>query len=156
VQMEYSLFTRDVEGEMLDTCRELGVAVVAYSPVGRGMLTGTVTDRASLDATDFRHFAPRFADENMDTNLRLVDAVRSVAAEIGCTPAQAALAWLLAQGDDVVPIPGTKRLRYLEENAGAASVTLSEKQVAALSAAVPVGAVVGARYSEPSMRLLNG
>jgi aryl-alcohol dehydrogenase-like predicted oxidoreductase len=155
VQMEYSLFTREIEGEMLATCRALGVAVVAYSPVGRGLLTSTVTKRSVLDAGDFRLQMPRFADENMETNAKLVDAVRAVAAEIGCTPAQAALAWVLAQGDDIIPIPGTKRLAYLEENAAAVSLSLSAEQLDALSAAVPVGAVAGERYAEFSMRYVS-
>jgi aryl-alcohol dehydrogenase-like predicted oxidoreductase len=144
-----------VEGSMLDTCRELGVAVVAYSPVGRGLLTGTVSSLAELAPDDFRHRAPRFSDENLARNLSLVSAVRAVAEEIGCTPAQAALAWILAQGDDILPIPGTKRVKYLEENAAAASITLTEGQVSQLRAAVPVGAVAGERYPEPSMRALG-
>jgi aryl-alcohol dehydrogenase-like predicted oxidoreductase len=156
VQMEYSLFTRDVvEGPMLDACRELGVAVVAYSPVGRGLLTGTVTSRAELAPDDFRQVAPRFSDENMARNLPLVSAVRAVAEEIGCTPAQAALAWVLAQGEDILPIPGTKRVSYLEENTAAASVSLAPDQVARLSAAVPVNAVAGERYPEQSMRTVG-
>jgi len=156
VQMEYSLFTRDVvEGPMLDTCRELGVAVVAYSPVGRGLLTGTVTSRAALASDDFRQSAPRFSDENVTRNLPLVAAVRAVASEIGCTPAQAALAWVLAQGEDVVAIPGTKRVSYLEENTAAASISLTPDQVARLEAAVPAGAVAGERYPEGSMRAVG-
>ena len=156
VQLEYSLFTRGVvEGEMLATCRELGVAVVAYSPVGRGLLTGTVTSRAALAADDFRQGAPRFSDENLAHNLPLVDAVRQVATEIGCTPAQAALAWVLAQGEDILPIPGTKRVAYLEENAAAADLVLSKEQLARLSAAVPPDAVAGERYPERSMRAVG-
>jgi aryl-alcohol dehydrogenase-like predicted oxidoreductase len=156
IQMEYSLFERSaVEGELLDTCRELGVALVAYSPVGRGLLTGTFTSRAELTSGDFRNLAPRFSDENMSTNRRLVSRVAAVAADLGCTPAQAALAWLLAQGDDILPIPGTKRVKYLEENAAAADIALTPAQVAALSAAVPVGAVAGDRYPEASMRALG-
>ncbi|MDG4788709.1 aldo/keto reductase [Micromonospora sp. WMMD1102] len=155
VQMEYSLFSRDVEEEMLATCRDLGVALVAYSPVGRGLLTGTISGRDQLDADDFRNRAPRFARENLDTNLELVARVEAVAAEIGCTPAQAALAWLLAQGEDVLPIPGTKRVRYLEENAAAVDLGLTGDQVARLSAAVPVGAAAGERYPEQSMRFIG-
>jgi aryl-alcohol dehydrogenase-like predicted oxidoreductase len=156
VQLEYSLFERDtVEGEMLATCRELGVAVVAYSPVGRGMLTGTFTSRSDLPAGDFRGVAPRFSDENMAVNQKLVAQVEAVAAEIGCTPAQAALAWLLAQGDDILPIPGTKRVTYLEENVAAADVVLTPAQVDALTAAVPSGAVAGERYPAASMRHLG-
>ncbi|MFI9640063.1 aldo/keto reductase [Micromonospora sp. NPDC051925] len=155
VQMEYSLFTRDVEGEMLDTCRELGVALVAYSPVGRGLLTGAITGREQLTEGDWRAGAPRFAAESLDANLRLVAAVRAVADEIGCTPAQAALAWLLAQGEDVLPIPGTKRVRYLEENAAAADLRLSAVQQARLREAVPAEAVAGARYPVAAMRTVG-
>jgi aryl-alcohol dehydrogenase-like predicted oxidoreductase len=155
VQMEYSLFTRDVEAEMLATCRELGVGLVAYSPVGRGLLTGAITGREQLAADDFRSRAPRFSEQNLIANLELVAAVRAVAAEIGCTPAQAALAWLLAQGPDILPIPGTKRVRYLEENTAAADLTLSDEQVARLTAAVPAEAIAGQRYPEASMRALG-
>ncbi|MEU4715970.1 aldo/keto reductase [Micromonospora purpureochromogenes] len=155
VQMEYSLFTRDVEGEMLATCRELGVALVAYSPVGRGLLTGAISGRDQLAADDWRAGVPRFAAGNLDANLRLVAAVRAVAEEIGCTPAQAALAWLLAQGEDILPIPGTKRVRYLEENAAAADIRLTPQQRDRLGAAVPAGAVAGERYPEASMRTVG-
>ncbi|MEV4442518.1 aldo/keto reductase [Streptomyces sp. NPDC049577] len=147
VQVEYSLFTRNVvEGELLDTCRELGIAVVAYSPLGRGMLTGTVSSRDDLGPDDNRLRWPRFADDNIDRNLALVRAVGEVAARIGCTPGQAALAWLLAQGDDIVPIPGTKRRRYLEENAGAVGLSLAPEDLELLRAAVPEEAVAGERY----------
>jgi aryl-alcohol dehydrogenase-like predicted oxidoreductase len=149
VQMEYSLFTREVEGEMLDTCRELGVALVAYSPVGRGMLTGKV-DPAQLAKDDFRRALPRFTGDNYDRNAAMAAAVTKVAAEIGCTPAQAALAWILAQGEDILPIPGTKRVSYLEENVAAAGVSLSPAQVAALAAAVPETA--GERYTPEGMK----
>ncbi|HEY8452010.1 MAG: aldo/keto reductase [Micromonosporaceae bacterium] len=156
VQMEYSLFTRDVvEGEMLATCRELGVAVVAYSPIGRGWLTGTITSPDQFAEGDFRRTAPRFSKENFAANLALVERVKEVAAEIGCTPAQAALAWVLAQGEDIVAIPGTKRVRYLEENAAADAIRLTDEQLERLSAAVPVGAVKGDRYPEPLMRALG-
>ncbi|MEV1330191.1 aldo/keto reductase [Micromonospora costi] len=155
VQMEYSLFTRDVEGEMLATCRELGVALVAYSPVGRGLLTGAITSRDQLAADDWRAGAPRFSDDNLAANLRLVDEVRAVAADIGATPAQTALAWLLAQGDDVLPIPGTKRVRWLEENAAAADVRLDPAHLARLDAAVPAGAAAGERYPQAAMRLVG-
>jgi aryl-alcohol dehydrogenase-like predicted oxidoreductase len=155
VQMEYSLFTREVEAEMLATCRDLGAALVAYSPVSRGLLTGAISGPEQLGAEDFRARAPRFSEENLATNLALVDAVRAVAAEIGCSPAQAALAWMLAQGPDILPIPGTKRVRYLEENAAAADLQLTDEQVARLTAAVPVGAVAGARYPQASMRAIG-
>jgi aryl-alcohol dehydrogenase-like predicted oxidoreductase len=153
LQVEYSLFTRDIEGEMLDTCRELGVAVVAYSPVGRGLLTGTVGAEQVNAPNDFRGSVPRFQGENLDINLQLVDAVREVAATIGATPAQAALAWLLAKDELVVPIPGTKRIPYLEENAAAADVSLSPEQFAAIESAAQ--GVAGERYGEAGMRLVN-
>jgi aryl-alcohol dehydrogenase-like predicted oxidoreductase len=154
LQVEYSLFTRDIEGEMLDTCRELGVAVVAYSPVGRGLLTGTV-DASTFGGDDFRTRVPRFMGENLAANLTLVDAVREVAAELGATPAQAALAWLLAKDESVIPIPGTKRVKYLEENTAAADLVLTPEQFAAIEAAAPADAVAGDRYPEAGMRFLN-
>lgn len=155
VQIEYSLFTRDVEAEMLDTCRELGVSLVAYSPVGRGLLTGAITSREQLAADDWRRTVPRFAEGNLDANVKLVEAVREVAAELGCTPAQAALAWLLAQGEDILPIPGTKRVRYLEENAAAADIRLTPQQRDRLGDAVPVGSVSGERYTPAGMRTVG-
>lgn len=155
VQMEYSLFTRFVEDEMLPTCRELGVALVAYSPVGRGLLTGTTDWAKQLGQNDFRAFAPRFSPQNLPNNLALADRVREVAAEIGVTPAQAALAWLLAQGDDILPIPGTKRVRYLEENVAAADIELTPEQVARITEAIPPEKVVGERYPEYAMRLIG-
>ncbi len=151
VQMEYSLFTRTVEDEMLATCRELGVALVAYSPVGRGFLTGAVRSADSLPAEDFRRTLPRFSDENFDANAALVAALTDVAAEIGCTAAQAALAWLLAQGQDILPIPGTKRISYLEENLAAADLKLDPQQLQRLENAVPAAAVAGTRYSAAGM-----
>jgi aryl-alcohol dehydrogenase-like predicted oxidoreductase len=153
--MEYSLFTRFVEGEMLDTCRELGVAMVAYSPVGRGMLTGTLTADQSWAPDDFRPTQPRFSAANMAANVALAEAVREIATENGVTPAQAALAWLLAQGDDVHPIPGTKRIQYLEENVAAADVTLSQDQLDRLAAAVPPDRVAGERYAPSGMRAVG-
>ncbi|MDQ7904570.1 aldo/keto reductase [Phytohabitans sp. ZYX-F-186] len=157
VQMEYSLFSREVEDEMLAVCRELGVTLVAYSPVGRGMLTGTITGTDQLQREgDYRaNGAPRFSAEALPTNLALAGEVREVAAEIGCTPAQAALAWVLAQGEEVVAIPGTKRVRYLEENTAAADLALTPEQVSRLSAAVPRAAVAGARYAEAAMRFVG-
>ncbi|MFB6536755.1 aldo/keto reductase [Streptomyces noursei] len=147
VQLEHSLFTRDVlEGEMQAACRELGVGVVAYAPLGRGMLTGALASRDDLTADDARRRWPRFADENIARNLALVRAIRATADSLGCTPAQAVLAWLLAQGEDLVPIPGTKRRTYLEENAAAAGLTLDPEQADRLRAAVPDGAVAGERY----------
>ncbi|MGK5741842.1 aldo/keto reductase [Micromonospora sp. URMC 103] len=155
VQMEYSLFSREVEREMLATCRELGVALVAYSPVGRGLLTGAITSRGQLAVDDWRAGAPRFAEGNLEANLKLVDEVRAVAGEVGATPAQVALAWLLAQGEDVLPIPGTKRVRWLEENSAAADVRLDPAHLDRLSAALPAGAAVGERYPEAAMRFLG-
>ncbi|MFH9939145.1 aldo/keto reductase [Streptomyces murinus] len=156
VQLEYSLFTRDVvEGEMLDTCRELGISVVAYSPLGRAMLTGRIRSLDELGSGDNRRRWPRFAEENLGPNLTLVEAVRRAADEIGCTPAQAALAWLLAQGDDIVPIPGTKKRHYLEENAAAVNVVLTKEHCELLRNAVPDGAVAGGRYPEQAMSRLG-
>ncbi|MFT4297502.1 MAG: aldo/keto reductase [Micropruina sp.] len=151
VQTEYSLFTRDVEDAVLPTLRELGIGLVPYSPLGRGLLTGAVSS-ASLASGDSRSTAyfPRFQGEALEANLRLVDRVRALAAERDCTPGQLALAWVLAQGDDIVPIPGTKRVRYLEENVGALAVSLTPDDVAALTAAVPRDAVAGARYGDMS------
>lgn len=156
VQVEYSLFTRDVvEGELLATCRELGIAVVAYSPLGRGMLAGALASRDELGEGDNRRRWPRFSDENIERNLALVRAVRRVADEIGVPPARAALAWLLAQGEDIVPIPGTKRARYVEENAAAAGLELTAEQAARLRAAVPADAVAGARYPQQALDRLG-
>ncbi len=155
VQMEYSLFTRFVEDEMLATCRELGVGLVAYSPVGRGWLTGKITSPADLADDDFRRTVPRFAEENFAHNTALVDEVRKVADEVGATPAQAALAWLLSRGDDVLPIPGTKRVAYLEENMAAADLHLSDAQLRRLTDAVPPGAVAGERYAPSGMSTVN-
>jgi aryl-alcohol dehydrogenase-like predicted oxidoreductase len=152
LQTEYSLFTRDLEDEILPVLRELGIGLVPYSPLGRGILTGAITDESSLDDDDSRRTAyfPRFQGEALRDNLTLVGRVRDLAEAKGATPGQLALAWVLAQGDDVVPIPGTKRVRYLEENVGAASVRLTEEDLAALDEAVPRDAVVGARYGDMS------
>jgi aryl-alcohol dehydrogenase-like predicted oxidoreductase len=152
LQTEYSLFTRDVEDEILPTLRELGVGLVAYSPLGRGLLTGSITSEDALDESDSRRspYFPRFQGAALEANLALVDKIREIAEAKGCTPGQLALAWVLAQGEDVVPIPGTKRIKYLEENVGALSVTLTEEDLAALDDAVPRGAVAGARYGDMS------
>jgi aryl-alcohol dehydrogenase-like predicted oxidoreductase len=128
---------------------------VAYSPIGRGFLSGAITSVDDLPADDFRRTDPRFQGENLARNLALVEEVRAVAREVGATPVQLALAWVLSRGDDVVAIPGTKRVRYLEENAGAADLALTEEQLRRLDEAVPAGAVAGARYSEGGMRLLG-
>jgi aryl-alcohol dehydrogenase-like predicted oxidoreductase len=152
LQTEYSLFTRDLEDEILPTIRELGIGLVPYSPLGRGILTGTITSEDSLDETDSRRTAyfPRLNGEGLRANLRLVDAVRAIAEEKDCTPGQLALAWVLAQGEDVVPIPGTKRVKYLEENVAAADVRLTGADLARLEQAVPRDAVVGDRYGDMS------
>ena len=157
VQMEYSLFSRDVEDNgMLAACRDLGVALVAYSPIGRGLLTGAVTNLDSLDAEDFRRTVPRFNDrENLAANLALVDVVRRVAAAHGGTAAQVALAWLLARDPLVIPIPGTKRVKYLDENVAADAVKLTDADLAALEEALPPGAAAGERYAESGMRLVG-
>ncbi|HEY2672500.1 MAG TPA: aldo/keto reductase [Rugosimonospora sp.] len=147
LQTEYSLWTRDPEAEILPLTRELGIGFVPYSPLGRGFLTGQIRSRADLDAGDFRSANPRFAEGNFDQNLRIVDEVRGVADEIGASPAQVALAWLLAQGDDIAPIPGTKTVSRLEENAGAGGLTLSAEQVARLAAVEPPA---GDRYADMS------
>ena len=151
LQTEYSLFTRDLEDEILPTIRELGIGLVPYSPLGRGMLTGAVT-RDSFESDDSRATGrfPRFDGEALDANLALVEQVRELADAKGCTPGQLALAWVLAQGDDVAPIPGTKRVRYLEENVGAVDVELTSDDLAALERAVPRDAVAGERYGDMS------
>ncbi|WP_433242900.1 aldo/keto reductase [Streptosporangium sp. CA-135522] len=150
LQSEYSLFTRGLEEEILPTARELGIALVAYSPISRGLLGGTLAPAEQLPDDDFRKHMPRFTGENGSRNETLVDEIRTIAEEVGCTPAQLSLAWLLTRGEDVIPIPGTKRLRYLEENAAAADVTLTPGQLAALEAAVPAGAAHGDRYPDMS------
>ncbi|MFI7706480.1 aldo/keto reductase [Nonomuraea sp. NPDC049480] len=150
LQSEYSLFTRGLEAEILPAAREVGTALVAYSPISRGLLTGALPRAEELPADDFRRHLPRMAGENAEHNARLVSEVTRIAAAAGVTPAQLSLAWLLAQGEDVVPIPGTKRLKYLEENAAAADVTLTPGQLAALDAAVPADAVRGTRYPNMS------
>src|SRR3954464_2075666 len=146
LQTEYSLWTRDVEEEILPTCRELGIGFVAYSPLGRGFLSGRFKSPDELDENDFRRSGPRFTGENLDANLQLASKVAEIAAEKGITPAQLALAWVLAQGDDLVPIPGTKRRKYLEENAAAVDVELSDDDLARIDAELPSAA--GKRYDE--------
>jgi aryl-alcohol dehydrogenase-like predicted oxidoreductase len=150
VQSEYSLWTRDPEDGVLATCRELGIGFVAYSPLGRGFLAGRFSSPDELDEQDFRKHHPRFSGENLERNRRLAERVREIAAEKGVTPAQLALAWVLSRGEDVVPIPGTKRRTYLEQNAAAAEVTLSDKELARLDEAFPRGAAAGDRYADMS------
>jgi len=154
LQSEYSLWTRDPEGEILSTCRELGIGVVPYSPLGRGMLTGQVKT-ADFGPKDFRRMSPRFQGENFQKNLGLVTRVEELAAEKHCTPAQLALSWVLAQGQDVVPIPGTKRRAYLDQNLGALDVNLMPSDLRRLDEAFPRGAAVGARYPEEYMNRLG-
>jgi aryl-alcohol dehydrogenase-like predicted oxidoreductase len=155
LQTEYSLWSRDPEGEILGTCRQLGIGFVAYSPLGRGFLTGRFKTPEDIPEDDWRRHHPRFEGENFKRNLHLAETVKQLAAEIGCTPAQAALAWVLAQGEDIVPIPGTKHTRYLEENVGALQVRLTPEQLGRLNAAFPLGVTVGARYHEQGMRAIN-
>ena len=150
VQTEYSLWSRDVEDAVLPTLRELGIGLVPYSPLGRGMLTGSITAATDLADDDFRRANPRFSGDAFDANRVLVERVQALAADRGVTAAQLALAWVLAQGEDVVPIPGTRRVRYLEQNVGAADVRLTAEDLAALAAAVPPEAVAGDRYPDMS------
>jgi aryl-alcohol dehydrogenase-like predicted oxidoreductase len=148
LQSEWSLWTRDLEGEVVGTARELGIGLVPFSPLGRGFLTAAITSPADFEDDDFRRNQPRFQGEAFAANLRLVEAVRELAAEKGVTAGQLALAWVLAQGDDVVPIPGTKRRGYLEENVGAAAVELTADDLARLEAIAPPGAAEGTRYPD--------
>ncbi|HTW56465.1 MAG TPA: aldo/keto reductase [Thermoplasmata archaeon] len=155
VQSEYSLWTRDPEDGILAACRELGVGFVPFSPLGRGFLAGTVRSLEGLPSTDFRRTLPRFAEGNLERNLALADRLGPIAAEVGCTPAQLALAWVLAQGDDVVPIPGTKRVRYLEENVAAAGLTLSRAVLDRLAGLFARGAAAGERYPPATAAMVN-
>lgn len=155
VQSEYSLWERNVEDDILPALRELGIGFVPYCPLGRGFLTGTAKRAEEYPENDYRRQQPRFAGENYDANMRLVDTVRAVAEEKDATPGQIALAWLLAQGPDIVPIPGTKRRTYLEENAKAASITLSKQELGRIANAVPPGATAGPRYAEPKMSFID-
>ena len=156
LQTEYSLWTRDPEDEILPAIRELGIGYVAYSPLGRGFLTGRFQSLEALAADDNRRNHPRWQGENFAKNLRLVAEVNAMAKARGCTPSQLALAWVLAQGEDIVPIPGTKQRRYLEENLGAAGVSLDASDLARLEAAFPKGAAAGTRYPAGAMKALNG
>ncbi|HEV2783115.1 MAG TPA: aldo/keto reductase [Actinophytocola sp.] len=156
VQSEWSLWSRDIEESVVPACRELGIGIVAYSPLGRGFLTGRITSAADLEDGDFRSWGqPRFAAGNLERNLAIVDALRDVASRRGVTAGQLALAWVQARGDDVVPIPGTKRIRYLEENVAAVGLALSDDDLAAIEKAAPADAVHGTRYAESSMRALG-
>jgi aryl-alcohol dehydrogenase-like predicted oxidoreductase len=155
LQTEYSLWSRDPEGELLGTVRELGIGFVAYSPLGRGFLTAKITSVEDLAKDDWRRGMPRFEQENFRQNMELVEKIRTLAARKGCTPAQLALAWVVAQGDDIVPIPGTKRRQYLEENVGALDVRLMPEELTEIDSLIPPGAAAGSRYSEPGMRAIN-
>ncbi|MER6792687.1 aldo/keto reductase [Amycolatopsis mediterranei] len=148
LQSEWSLWTRGIEGEILDTCRELGIGIVPFSPLGRGFLTGAVKSVADLPEDDMRRGLPRFAEGNFERNMAIVEALRELASDKGVTAGQLALAWVQAQGEDVVPIPGTKRRKYLEENVAAASLELTADDLAAIAAAAPAEAIAGERYPE--------
>ena len=155
LQSEWSLWSRDVEAEIVPTARELGIGIVPYSPMGRGFLTGTIGSADDLAPDDFRRQSPRFQRENLDANLRLVQRVRGIASELDCTPGQLALGWLLRQGDDVVPIPGTKRVAYLEENVAAAELGLIDEDARALEEVAPAGAAAGERYPPEGMTAIE-
>jgi aryl-alcohol dehydrogenase-like predicted oxidoreductase len=155
LQTEYSLWSREPEDEILSVCYELGIGFVAYSPLGRGFLTGQITRFDDLAADDYRRLSPRFQGANFAKNLEVVRRVVAMAEEKRCKPSQLALAWVLAQGEDIVPIPGTKRRRYLEENAAALDVELTSKDLLRLDEAMPNGVAAGTRYSEDSMRAVN-
>jgi aryl-alcohol dehydrogenase-like predicted oxidoreductase len=155
VQSEYSLWTRDPEEQVLPTCRELGIAFVPYSPLGRGFLTAKIQSPQDLPQDDYRRTTPRFQGDNFQRNLEIVKRIVDIAREKKCTPAQLALAWVLAQGDDIVPIPGTKRRKYLQENVGAADVHLSAEDLEQIDEVAPRGAFAGSRYPEAMMKLLN-
>ncbi|MCP2165458.1 aldo/keto reductase [Goodfellowiella coeruleoviolacea] len=156
LQTEWSLWTRDLEAEILPTCRELGIGVVAYSPLGRGFLTGRFASAGDFDPNDIRQTSmPRFAEGNLERNLAIVAALRALAEQRGVSAGQLALAWVQSRGADVVPIPGTKRRTYLEENVAAVGIELSEEDIAAIEAAVPADAVAGTRYAEQMLPLLN-
>ena len=155
LQTEYSLWSRDVEDEILSTCRELSVGLVPYSPLGRGFLTGEITKVADLQEDDWRRYSPRFQEENFEQNLVLVKKIQEMAAEKNCTSAQLALAWVLAQGKDIAPIPGTKRKTYLEENVAALGLELTPEDLKRIEEICPRGVAAGSRYPEAGMKLVN-
>jgi aryl-alcohol dehydrogenase-like predicted oxidoreductase len=155
LQTEYSLWSREPEDEILETVRELGIAFVAYSPLGRGFLTGQIKRYEDFAEDDYRRLSPRFQGDNFARNLKLVKRVEAIAKEKGCTPAQLTLAWVLAQGEDVIPIPGTKRRSYLEDNAAAVNLTLTAQELRRLEEVAPRGAASGSRYPEEMMRAVN-
>lgn len=156
LQTEYSLWTRDPEQGLLALCRKLDIGFVPYSPLGRGLLTGAFTNRDQFPADDYRRHNPRFQGENFTRNLQLVDKVKELAARYACSPSQLALAWVMAQGEHIVPIPGTKRRRYLEDNSGAVAVTLTPAHLDELNRLFPADVASGQRYAEDGMRTLNG
>jgi aryl-alcohol dehydrogenase-like predicted oxidoreductase len=155
LQTEYSLWSRDVEDEILPVCRELGIGFVPYSPLGRGFLTGQIKVFNDLAEDDYRRFSPRFQGENFEKNLHLVKKIEELAQQKGCIAAQLALAWLLAQGNDIVPIPGTKRRKYLEENIGSLQVMLTKEELKAIDEIAPKGVAAGERYAAPQMAALS-
>ena len=155
LQTEYSLWSRDPEDEILPTVRQLGIGFVPYSPLGRGFLTGSIRSLDDLEPDDYRRNSPRFQGENFAKNLELVEEIAALAREKGCTPSQLALAWVLAQGEDVVPIPGTKHRKYLEENAAAVRIALSAQDLMRIDRALPAGSAAGTRYPEAAMKALN-
>ncbi len=155
LQTEYSLWTRDPEGEILDTCRELNIAFVAYSPLGRGFLTGQITSTDAFSANDFRRYNPRMEGAAFDKNLTLVKALEGIAARKGCTTAQLALAWVYQQGEDIIPIPGTRREKYLRDNIAATGITLTPEDLAELNTLMPPGVAAGTRYPESMMGRVN-
>jgi aryl-alcohol dehydrogenase-like predicted oxidoreductase len=155
LQTEYSLWSREPEDGLLDVCRELGIGFVAYSPLGRGFLAGQIKRFEDLAEDDYRRQSPRFQGENFQRNLDLLERISQIAREKGCTPSQLALAWVLAQGEDVVPIPGTKRQTYLEENAAAVDVTLSEQDLRRIDEVAPHGVAAGLRYPQHMMHMVD-
>ncbi len=155
LETEYSLWSREPEDELLQTCQELGIAFVAYSPLGRGFLTGQLKSFDDLAEDDWRRFSPRFQGENFQKNLELVKKIQELASEKGCTPSQLALAWVMAQGDHIFPIPGTKQIKYLEENNGSLKVSLSKEDLKMIDAIAPRNVAAGSRYPEAAMKTVN-
>jgi aryl-alcohol dehydrogenase-like predicted oxidoreductase len=155
LQTEYSFWSREPEDELLATCRELGITFIAYSPLGRGFLAGQIKRFEDFAEDDYRHSVPRFQGENFHKNLDLAQRIEQIAEVKGCTPSQLALAWVLEQGDDIVPIPGTKRLKHLEENAAATEVRLTAEDLEAINAVSPRGAASGSRYPEHAMAMVG-